>query len=636
MASRYTKSGEADGLSSLRYVTSKACTVAARLLFPRRLKTVSDPLSGYFLVRREAVDPDRLRPRGFKILIELLVRMPHLKVSEVPFSFQTRYSGETKASPREGLRYLALLSDLRLGGVSRRLTRFGMVGASGLVVNLLLLAAFTDVAGFHYLLSAALATQGSTLWNFTLADRWVFGERAGSHRRLFRLSQFLLMNNGALLLRGTFLVILTSGLGVHYLISNLITLLALGLSRYAVSDGWIWAESLYQRQKWFNYDIHGIVRVASEVRLPELEYFRRPETPEPPDVRVRVGSLRSSASELSKQTGDANSHFRYRESLGRFGFWVEISRGQIMDVVVSPLLRRSPHVLYTNVVEAILRWTLVQKGYALVHCACVARNGKAILVTAATDTGKTTTILRLLSQVRASFLSDDMVILHRDGRVLCYPKPLTISRHTLEAVSGAPLSRWERIALQIQSRLHSKSGRQSALTLARTPLPMATINTVVQMLVPPPKYTIQRLIPGVEGQREARISHMVVIERGSDHEASLDPAHALVTLLKNCEDAYGFPPYSALERFLPVCKGVDLHGLEREIIRDALNGCDATLIRRQNRSWWLELPRILDGFGASDAGLTTTKTAAVDTRTGEFLERPNPMDGTSTGTSQGA
>ena len=46
--------------------------------------------------------------------------------------------------------------------------------------------------------------------------------------------------------------------------------------------------------------------------------------------------------------------------------------GHRIEVVASPLLRRSPHVLYTNVVEPILRWTLVSKSYALVHAACFA------------------------------------------------------------------------------------------------------------------------------------------------------------------------------------------------------------------------------------------------------------------------
>ena len=58
-------------------------------------------MSGYFLVRRDAVDLDSLQPQGFKILLEILVRTPGLRVSEVPFEFGERHAGETKASVRE-------------------------------------------------------------------------------------------------------------------------------------------------------------------------------------------------------------------------------------------------------------------------------------------------------------------------------------------------------------------------------------------------------------------------------------------------------------------------------------------------------------------------------------------------------
>jgi len=54
-----------------------------------------------------------------------------------------------------------------------------------------------------------------------------------------RLSQFLLVNVGALVVRGPFLVLLTSELAVHYLLSNLITLLALYGVRFALADLWI-------------------------------------------------------------------------------------------------------------------------------------------------------------------------------------------------------------------------------------------------------------------------------------------------------------------------------------------------------------------------------------------------------------
>ena len=70
--------------------------------------------------------------------------------------------------------------------------------------------------------------------------------------------------------------------------------------------------------------------------------------------------------------------------------------GEPIEATASPLVGRSPHVLYTNVVEPILRWTFAERGYALVHAACLADGDDAFLVTARTDTGKTTTSLQLL------------------------------------------------------------------------------------------------------------------------------------------------------------------------------------------------------------------------------------------------
>ena len=71
-----------------------------------------------------------------------------------------------------------------------------------------------------------------------------------------------------------------------------------------------------------------------------------------------------------------------------------------IEATASRLVGRSPHVLYTNVVEPILRWTFADRGYALVHAACLADGGEAFLVTARTDTGKTTTSLRILDDGR--------------------------------------------------------------------------------------------------------------------------------------------------------------------------------------------------------------------------------------------
>lgn len=113
IASRRHARSDARQLGTVRTWISRSLDAMARLMFPSRLRAVSDPLTGFFLIRREAIVVDRLRPRGFKILLEILVRFPNLKLSEVPFEFGERQSGESKASMSEVLRYLRLLWMLR-------------------------------------------------------------------------------------------------------------------------------------------------------------------------------------------------------------------------------------------------------------------------------------------------------------------------------------------------------------------------------------------------------------------------------------------------------------------------------------------------------------------------------------------
>jgi dolichol-phosphate mannosyltransferase len=273
VASRRCPHGDAETLPRARAAVSRVSTGLAKGLFGKRLIAVSDPMSGFFLLRRSAVDVDRLRPHGFKILLEILVRQAGLRVAEVPFHFGERHAGASKATVHEGLRFLRLLWRLRIAEMVQRFFRFGLVGLSGLVVNTLALAALAEIGGLHYLGAAILATQVSTLWNFGLTDFWVFHGRDANRTRLGRLGLFALMNNLAFALRAPALVLLTSVLGVHYLLANILSLVVLTLIRYAVADVWIWAGNpgRVNAPASFGYDIHGLVTVRSQVELPELE-----------------------------------------------------------------------------------------------------------------------------------------------------------------------------------------------------------------------------------------------------------------------------------------------------------------------------------------------------------------------------
>jgi dolichol-phosphate mannosyltransferase len=79
-------------------------------VFPRRLAGVSDPLGGYFLIRRSMVQASALRPIGYKILLEILIRCPWHSASEVPYTFQPRQHGSSKADFRQGVRFLRHLT----------------------------------------------------------------------------------------------------------------------------------------------------------------------------------------------------------------------------------------------------------------------------------------------------------------------------------------------------------------------------------------------------------------------------------------------------------------------------------------------------------------------------------------------
>jgi dolichol-phosphate mannosyltransferase len=242
VASRYCENGEIGNFDRVRAMVSRGSTIAAKALFPRRLRNVDDPMSGFFLIRRNAVDLDQLHPNGFKILLEIMARTPQLKVSSVPFRFGERFAEASKASIAEGVRYVRSLGALRLGSSAARFGRFGLVGVSGLVINSLLLAFWTETIGIYYLASLLLATQGSSLWNFVLSEYWVFKRSSLPGSRLGRCVRFLAMNNAALLARGPMVFFLTSLLGMNYLLSNLASMAALLLIRFFAADSLIWKQ----------------------------------------------------------------------------------------------------------------------------------------------------------------------------------------------------------------------------------------------------------------------------------------------------------------------------------------------------------------------------------------------------------
>jgi serine/threonine protein kinase/glycosyltransferase involved in cell wall biosynthesis len=113
IASRYIKGGSYQGLAGVgRRFISVGMKWTAKFLFPGQLRRISDPLGGFFLLRRSLLADVSLRPIGYKILLELLIRCPWQHVLEIPYHFQARAHGQSKATMQQGL--LALQHMLRL------------------------------------------------------------------------------------------------------------------------------------------------------------------------------------------------------------------------------------------------------------------------------------------------------------------------------------------------------------------------------------------------------------------------------------------------------------------------------------------------------------------------------------------
>jgi dolichol-phosphate mannosyltransferase len=111
IASRYAGNDGVRGWNPVRIAISRATTWAT-VPFQRKAIRVKDPMSGFFIVRREAIDGLSFETKGFKLLLEILVRAHIRSAREIPFHFGRRHAGKSKAGTRVAFHFLHLLGKL--------------------------------------------------------------------------------------------------------------------------------------------------------------------------------------------------------------------------------------------------------------------------------------------------------------------------------------------------------------------------------------------------------------------------------------------------------------------------------------------------------------------------------------------
>lgn len=184
---RYVEGGNAGSFSQSRGAISRLATRLTHRLVGTNL---SDPMSGFFMMRRDRFDDiaPRLSPVGFKILLDIAATGgERLAIAEQPYVFGTRFDGESKFNAQIGVEFLGLLLAKMTGDlVDPRFLFFAIVGTVGLVVHLIALSLALAIIPDQFRAAQALATLVAMTSNFLLNNELTYRDRRLKGIAMFR------------------------------------------------------------------------------------------------------------------------------------------------------------------------------------------------------------------------------------------------------------------------------------------------------------------------------------------------------------------------------------------------------------------------------------------------------------------
>jgi dolichol-phosphate mannosyltransferase len=217
IGSRYVSGGEVGDWDRGRAQMSGLATHLARLVCKA---DIADPLSGFFMCRREVFERAirRMSGQGFKVLLDLLSSSPEpLRVCELPYSFRLRQHGKSKLDVLVMLEYGTLLVDKTIGHiVPLRFALFALIGGLGLGVHLLTLWISLEVLGLPFAAGQMIATILAMTSNFFLNNQLTYRDQ--------RLQGFDLVR----------------GLGIFYLICGLGAIANVGVASFVFASDRAW------------------------------------------------------------------------------------------------------------------------------------------------------------------------------------------------------------------------------------------------------------------------------------------------------------------------------------------------------------------------------------------------------------
>lgn len=239
-ASRHVAEGGVSDWSVIRRFLSRGAQTLGLIILPGVVGRVSDPMSGYFMVRRSCIVGKTMNPAGYKILIEVLGRGNIRWIGEVGYVFQERQEGESKVTWKQYVDYLRHLLRLRFARWPvGKFLRFGLVGFSGVFVNMAVLYVMRDIFNLELTRSLIVAAEMAIISNFLWNDLWTFGEiskqQPGKRQRLKRLLKFNTICLMGLILNVLLVNVMFNVFGINEYLANLIAIATVTLWNFWIN-----------------------------------------------------------------------------------------------------------------------------------------------------------------------------------------------------------------------------------------------------------------------------------------------------------------------------------------------------------------------------------------------------------------
>ena len=248
VATRYIKGGSAEGLGSVttfygiyRRGISLGMKYFTQIIFSQTRRT-TDPLGGFFLFRKDILREIEFEPKGFKILVEILMRAKYESVSEVPYKFLSRENEVSKANFKQGVEFLKHLWHIFLTVPhAGRFIKFCFVGLIGVAVNLGTLFLLVEYWGISQYTAWLVAVLLSILSNFIFNNIITFGDRTVDNliSRIAQICKYYLLSLGMLVVNfGIYYFALS--LGLYYMFSATAGIIVAMLFNYVLASFLVW------------------------------------------------------------------------------------------------------------------------------------------------------------------------------------------------------------------------------------------------------------------------------------------------------------------------------------------------------------------------------------------------------------